>query len=154
MRLYAGSTLQLFDDVARRSIAGQLKQAYFGYYGYKPSDEEVGSWENSITALAGVFEDAGLEDHAVAIEYRLPLTSCRIDCMVMGKDDDRRDNAPDYSHPLAEAEEVIVTTQFPGSFEFHVLDQREKRGDRLEPVTALRLPRGCATLLRHMALST
>ena len=93
MRLYAGSTLQLFDDVARRSIAGQLKQAYFGYYGYKPSDEEVGAWENSITALAGVFEDAGLEDHAVAIEYQLPLTSRRIDCMVMGKDDDRRDNA-------------------------------------------------------------
>jgi DUF2075 family protein len=93
MRLYAGTTLQLFDDVARHSIAGDLKTAYLAYFGYKPSEEEVGSWENSITALAGVFQDAGLEDHAVAIEYQLPLTSRRIDCMIAGQDDRRRDNA-------------------------------------------------------------
>jgi len=93
MRLYAGSTIRLFEDVAQHSIADQLKQSYLAYYGYRPSDEEVGAWDNSIAALAGVFEDAGLEDHAVAIEYQLPLTSRRIDCMITGRDDARRDNA-------------------------------------------------------------
>jgi len=79
--------LQLYDDVNRHAIAPQLARAYFDYYGYKPSDEEVAAWNNSIAAVAGVMEDAALEDNAIAIEYQLPMTSRRIDCMVTGKDD-------------------------------------------------------------------
>jgi hypothetical protein len=79
--------------VARCSTTGQLKQSYYSYYGYKPSNEQGGAWGNSIRALAGVFEDAGLEDLAVPIEHEVSLTSQFIDCMLIGKDDEQRGNA-------------------------------------------------------------
>lgn len=72
---------------------GDLQRAYLAYFGCKPSDEEVGAWENSITALAGIFADAGLEDHAVAIEYQSSLTPHRTCCMITGRDDVLGDNA-------------------------------------------------------------
>lgn len=43
--------------------------------------------------MSGVLRDAQLEDHGVLVEYQLPLSSRRLDCMVTGRDGDRRANA-------------------------------------------------------------
>jgi hypothetical protein len=74
-------------------IADKLKNAFFQYYRYNPSQGEVHSWQNSLRALSQIFQHAKLNDHGVILEYQLPLTSKRLDCLVMGKDENEKDNA-------------------------------------------------------------
>jgi len=51
---------------------------------YNPSPNEVQSWQNSLRATAMVFREAELDDHGVILEYQLPLSSRRLDCIVTG----------------------------------------------------------------------
>jgi len=93
MRLYSGSTTQLYEDTARNQIAGKLVGAFVDHFGYKPSESEVKSWQNSLRALTLAFQRSKLEDHGVLIEYKLPLTSKRLDCLICGHDEPRRPQA-------------------------------------------------------------
>src|SRR6185436_8389343 len=43
--------------------------------------------------MKDVLDLASLRDHGVLLEYQLPLSSRRIDCMVCGRDDDNNDQA-------------------------------------------------------------
>ena len=90
MKLYSGSTAQLFEDTARNQIAGKLVQAFLTHFGRRPGDAEVASWQNSLRALALTFQRSNLNDHGVLLEYKLPLTSKRLDCMICGHDEPRR----------------------------------------------------------------
>jgi hypothetical protein len=85
VRLYAGHSTHFIRDTTHNQIAEKLKSAFFDYYRYNPSNGEVQSWRNSLRATAQVFEEAGLKDHGVLLEYQLPLTSRRLDCMVTGR---------------------------------------------------------------------
>jgi uncharacterized protein len=93
MRLYSGLSRQFIQDTSLNQIAGKLQNAFFNYFQYSPSPAEVSSWKNSLRSLSLVFSQAGLDDHGVILEYQLPLTSQRIDCLVCGKDHDKQDNA-------------------------------------------------------------
>ena len=88
MRLYAGSSQQFVDDTIRNQIAEKLKQSFFVHYRYQPSPAEIRSWQNSLRAMSSVIENAELMDHGVLLEYQLPLSSRRLDCMVCGHDSD------------------------------------------------------------------
>lgn len=93
MRLYSGPSVHFIRDTVHNQIAGKLQEAFFAYYRYKPSAGEVQSWKNSLRATAQVFEEAGLKDHGVLLEYQLPLTSRRLDCMITGRDGNGQENA-------------------------------------------------------------
>jgi DUF2075 family protein len=93
VRLYAGLSTHFIRDSVHNQIAEKLKAAFFDYYRYYPSPAEVSSWTNSLRATAQVFEEAGLKDHGVILEYLLPQTSMRLDCMVCGRDGEEDDNA-------------------------------------------------------------
>lgn len=93
MRLYAGPSTHFIRDTAHNQIAEKLKSAFFRYYRFEPSPGEVQSWRNSLRATAQVFEEAGLKDHGVILEYQLPQTSRRLDCLVCGKNGAASDNA-------------------------------------------------------------
>jgi len=93
MRLYSGMSDQFIRDTIHNRIAEKLKDAFFRQYRHQPSPSEVGSWRNSLRAVSQVFDDAGLRDHGVILEYQLPLTSRRLDCLICGHDDDDRDAA-------------------------------------------------------------
>lgn len=93
MRLYSGSSQQFIDDTTRNQIAGKLRQTWFDYFGFDPSPAELASWQNSTRAIAGVFQLASLTDHGVLLEYQLPMSSKRLDCLITGRDDDAADNA-------------------------------------------------------------
>jgi hypothetical protein len=80
-------------DSVRNQIAEKLKLAFFTYYRYNPSPAELSSWRNSLRAIAQILGDSELTDHGILLEYQLPLTSSRLDCMVCGRDDSNRDNA-------------------------------------------------------------
>jgi hypothetical protein len=74
------------DDTVHNRIADKLREAFFYHFRFYPPQSEVSSWRNSLRATAQVFSMAGLTDHGVALEYQLPLTSKRLDCMVCGRD--------------------------------------------------------------------
>jgi hypothetical protein len=80
-------------DTTRNRIAERLREAFFAYYRYNPSPAEVSSWRNSLRAMTGVLDIASLHDHGILLEYQLPLTSKRIDCIVCGRDDGGADQA-------------------------------------------------------------
>jgi hypothetical protein len=92
MRLYSGTTT-LAEDPAHNRIAGKLRNAFFRELRYEPSPSEVSSWRNSLRVVSQVFQLGSLKDHGVLIEYQLPQTSKRLDCIVTGRDLDRRDQA-------------------------------------------------------------
>lgn len=93
MRLYAGTSTQFITDTVHNQIAEKLKDAFFNQYRFNPSQGEIQSWRNSLRAMAQVLQYADLEDHGVLLEYQLPLTSLRLDCMITGRDQEKRDNA-------------------------------------------------------------
>ena len=93
MRLYAGTSQQFIQDSIQNQIAEKLKQAFFTYFRFNPSPNEVNSWKNSLRAISQVFQYANLTDHGVILEYQLPLTSKRLDCLICGRDGSTTDNA-------------------------------------------------------------
>jgi DUF2075 family protein len=93
MRLYSGTSSQFVEDAFRNQIAGKLKSAFFDYFRYYPSPSEVHSWQNSLRAISQVFSHADLTDHGILLEYQLPLSSKRLDCMITGHDAQSRDSA-------------------------------------------------------------
>lgn len=93
MRLYAGTSKQFVHDTVLNQIAEKLRLGFFDYYRYYPSDGEVRSWRNSLKALAITIQYSNLLDHGVILEYQLPMTSKRLDCLIAGRDCNNRDNA-------------------------------------------------------------
>ena len=93
MRLYAGSSEEFIADSVHNRIADKMKTAFFSEFRYEPSPGEVSSWRNSLRALSQVFQDGKFEGHGVLLEYELPLTSKRLDCLITGRDDLLNDQA-------------------------------------------------------------
>lgn len=93
MELYAGSIQDFVSDTLQNQIALKLDNAFFEYFGYHPSDSEVRSWRSSLRAVKDVFEYSGFNDHGIILEYQLPLSSKRLDCLICGRDSDGRDNS-------------------------------------------------------------
>jgi hypothetical protein len=93
MRLYAGTTKSLIEDTTYNRIATKLKDAFFAEFRYHPAVGEVNSWNNSLRAVAQVFQVGSLLDHGILLELQLPLTSKRLDCLVTGYDQHNSPNA-------------------------------------------------------------
>lgn len=93
MRLYAGTSPDFVRDSTHNQIADKLRTAFRAQFRYEPPHSEIRSWRESLRALAQVFTEAELMDHGVILEYQLPLTSKRLDCMVTGHNRDRRESA-------------------------------------------------------------
>lgn len=93
MRLYSGTTPQFVEDTAQGQIAEKLKLAFFDNFRYNPPDSEVRSWRNSLRAMTLVIEHSQLMDHGIILEYQLPLSSQRLDCIICGRNENKADNA-------------------------------------------------------------
>jgi len=93
VHLYSGMSQEFVRDTARNQIAKRLEGAFFDYFRYKPSPAEINSWRNSLRAMAQVIDLGKLRDTGVFLEYQLPLTSMRLDCMLCGRDPAAADNA-------------------------------------------------------------
>ena len=93
MRLYSGMSREFVQDSVRNQLADKLRNSFFAYYRYEPSPSEINSWRNSLRAMAQVIDHAKLHDQGIFLEFQLPLSSKRLDCMVCGRDDDCQDRA-------------------------------------------------------------
>ena len=88
MKLYAATTEQFMTDARSHRIAEKLTVEYVAQIGHRPGPSEVVSWQNSLTALALLVDQAELNDHGVILEYQLGNTSRRLDALLTGHDDD------------------------------------------------------------------
>ena len=87
MIVYKNTKARFLDDVFSNDIEGIVTAAVRERLGIGPSPNEVRSWKNSLSYMYRVLGDAGIpEDSSVAIEYRIPHTSKRIDFILAGKD--------------------------------------------------------------------
>ncbi len=93
MKLYAGTTEQFMADAHMHRIAEKLRNEYIAVVGHKPSGNEFNSWQNSLSALALLIDQAELEDHGVILEYQLGNTSKRLDAMLTGRSASDAENA-------------------------------------------------------------
>ena len=93
MLLYKGTSQEFIQENQRDQIASMLKERFCNIFRFSPSDGEVLSWRNSLHQLASVLDKLGLHDHGILLEYQLPLTSKRLDCLIAGKDKNGNDHA-------------------------------------------------------------
>ncbi len=93
MRLYAGTSRQFIEDTIQNQIAEKLAASFFEHFRYIPPESEKRSWKNSLRAVKDVFERSKLYDHGIILEYQLPLTSKRLDCLICGQDKNHIENA-------------------------------------------------------------
>lgn len=87
MQLYAGTSKDFISDATRNGIAAKLERAFLDAFHYKPSIQEVQSWQNSLFRMAFTLQQGSFLDHGILLEYQLPLSSRRLDCMVTGTND-------------------------------------------------------------------
>lgn len=95
-------------------------------YGHSPSPAEQRSWDRSLSVLADDLHDAGLDDVEVLLEYRLPLTSRRVDAMLCGV----HPSTGDTSYVVIELKQWSHAMPVDGTSDV-VLD--DGRGHRLHP---------------------
>ena len=93
MRLYSATSKQFIQDTVTNQISEKLKSSFFNQYRFEPSPAEIRSWQNSLRAMSQAIEHAKLMDHGILLEYQLPLSSRRLDCMVCGHDADEKPNS-------------------------------------------------------------
>ena len=93
MRLYSGIAKLFINDTIQNQIAEKLRTAYYNYYCCNPSPSEVTSWRNSLRAMSQVLDYSELRDQGVMLEYQLPLSSKRLDCLLTGKNGSGYDSA-------------------------------------------------------------
>ena len=92
MIVYSASRAEFTDDVFSNVIEQKVLAAFQTKIGHKPGKSEITSWKNSLQYMNNVVVSAGLpEDVGVAIEYRIPTTSNRVDVILTGEDSDHQD---------------------------------------------------------------
>ncbi|MES2899500.1 MAG: DUF2075 domain-containing protein [Pseudomonadota bacterium] len=82
-RLYANHCKTFIEDCERNQISEKLLAAAKNL-GRPTSPSEVQSWQNSLRALAMVLSRAGLVNQGILLEYQLPMTAKRADCILCG----------------------------------------------------------------------
>lgn len=92
MRIYEGTTEQFIEDTLTNTIADKLNANFETYYSRRASPSEYASWVNSLQFLKNIIEYASPAGNMVALEYELPYSTNRLDCMLFGKGADGRGN--------------------------------------------------------------
>ncbi len=87
MQLYVGTTDEFYDDAVRHRLSDVLNEQFYDYYGYRATVSELQSWNNSLLAMALQIKHAALRDNTIIVEYELPLSSSRLDCLIFGHDE-------------------------------------------------------------------
>ena len=90
MIVYSATRAEFTADVYANVIEAKILAAFRRRLGRKPSDSEITSWRNSMGYMNNALVDGRIPgDAGVAIEYRIPLTSNRIDFILAGENAER-----------------------------------------------------------------
>ncbi len=92
MLVYEGIKSGFIDDVNLNRIVDKIYDKYKQFFG-RTSESQLNSWKNSMQYMRGVLDDNEIPDNAgVAIEFNIPTTSKRIDFILSGRDNNRKDS--------------------------------------------------------------
>ncbi len=91
MIVYDATKSNFILDALSNNISAEIEKLYIRETGYKPNKSEVVSWTNSMQYMKNVLEDTEIpDDVGIAIEYKIPQTSKRIDFIITGSDDSQK----------------------------------------------------------------
>ena len=86
MIVYSGTKRTFSDHVKNNEIADKIHEAFIENIGQKSSAGEIRSWENSMMYMCNILSDSEIPSNAgVAIEYKIPTSSKRIDFILTGE---------------------------------------------------------------------
>jgi len=118
MIVYQSTKFGFLDDVLSNSIDNIIHQAYFEHLGRHTSPNEVLSWRNSMMYMNTLLGDNEIPDNAgVSIEFQIPLTSKRIDFIITGLNEERKEQViiielKQWSKAQLTEKDAIVKTRF------------------------------------------
>ncbi len=94
MIVYSSTKSEFRQDVRNNQIEQLILKAYRRNLGHSTSKSEIESWKNSMMYMSNILEDDGIPDNTgVAIEYKIPQTSKRIDFILTGTNDQNKSTA-------------------------------------------------------------
>lgn len=86
MIIYEATKTEFISDVTNELLVERLYTSYQEKIG-RTSKQEIISWENSLQRMSNVMQDQEIpNDSSVAIEFKIPNTSKRVDFIVAGND--------------------------------------------------------------------
>lgn len=84
--IYEATKSDFISDVTNELLVERLYESYQQKIG-RTSKSEIHSWENSLQRMCNVMQDEDIpNDSSVAIEFKIPNTSKRVDFLVAGHD--------------------------------------------------------------------
>lgn len=93
MKLYSGMVDKFIEDTVYNQITDKLKKAFFEQVGYNPASGEISAWQNSLRAIAGTLQYCKFEDQGIILEYQMPNSSKRLDFLICGQDEEKKEKA-------------------------------------------------------------
>ena len=94
MLVYTSTKLGFGEDVTSNTIETIILDAFWRTLGHSTSPSEIESWRISMLYMNNVLSDKAIPDDAgVSIEYKVPLTNKRIDFILTGKNENKKDTA-------------------------------------------------------------
>jgi uncharacterized protein len=85
MIIYQSSTTEFVRNVLENRIADLMKDTYEKCAGRRVGKAEYASWQNSTQYVKNIVDLAALTDNMIALEYEVPYSSSRIDCLLFGR---------------------------------------------------------------------
>lgn len=93
MIIYNGTKASFSEAVTDQGIADILNHAVYEKMHRKTGQSELESWKNSMNYMYMVLNDNMIpDDTGVAIEYNIPQTSKRVDFIISGLDEEKKEN--------------------------------------------------------------
>ncbi len=94
MIVYEARKLDFINDVTDDVIVERIYSKYQEKYGRKTTRNEILSWRNSMQYMKNVLDSKNIPDNSgIAIEYKIPNTSNRVDFIITGEDQKRNQTA-------------------------------------------------------------
>ena len=118
MIVYRESKRGFINDVFNGTIADEIDNAFVSHLGRHTSPNEVLSWKNSMMHMYKVVDTPDIpDDSEIAIEYQIPLTSKRVDFIIAGLDENKRDNVviielKQWEHAKFSSKSGVVKARF------------------------------------------
>ena len=94
MIVYEATKNQFVEDVINNQVSKNIERLYRMRVGSNVNPREVKAWENSMQFMNNVLNDSSIPDNSgIAIEYKIPYTSKRIDFIITGKNEQKKRTA-------------------------------------------------------------
>lgn len=122
MIVYQSTKGKFLKDVADRNIEDIVLNWVQQKLRMNVAASEKNAWKNSLREMYFVLEDSEIpDDSGVAIEYRIPQTSKRIDFIITGQDQSKNEQVilielKQWSEAQMTGQDGIVVTRFQHSF--------------------------------------